>query len=74
MVPGPPSTGPAREVADLVTVPQESVDQAACLCPGAVAGWSLPWVPMWGQLRGLEALLQQPSPGPPAPGLRAGAD
>lgn len=74
MAPGPPSTGPAREVADRVTVPQESVDQAARLCPSAVAGWSLPWLPVSGQLRGLEALLQQPSPGPPAPGLRAGAD
>lgn len=74
MVPGPPSTSPAGEVADRVTMPQESVDQAARLCPGAVAGWSLPWVPVWGQLRGLEALLQQPSPSPPAPGLRAGAD
>ena len=55
MVPGPPSTSPAGEVADRVTMPQESVDQAAPLCPGAVAGWSLPWVPVWGQLRGLEA-------------------
>lgn len=45
-------------------MPQESVDQATCLRPGAAAGRSLSWVPVWGQLRGLESLLQWPLPGP----------